>query len=421
MATASQRIFREIALERLSSPDQLDRVIALTSPIGWAATATVAVLLAAIVAWSIFGSVPTEVEGAGILVTRGGQVFDAMAPAAGSLASVDAIGTEVKAGDVVAKLDDRQAADDLAHARNVLHEQEAELQQIVDRYNREIAAHEQVAAQQRSNLQDIINAAEQRRRFYAHTLEAETPVAERGFLTQRFMQETQEQMEAAEQEGRRARNDVLRLDADNLDLRDHRDQEVDRQQQAVNTARRSLEEVEIQVSRSTRVVTPIAGRVTEIKADAGTVVAPGKPIVSIESGKKGLDLVLYVSPDQGKTVSPGMAVRIEPATVKKEEFGTLIGRVVDVSPFPVSTEGMMAVLQNKQLVERFSARGAPYAARVSLVSDPSAVSGYAWSGGRGPRILLSSGTTATAEITVRRQAPISLVLPLLRGTAGISE
>src|SRR5262249_49980638 len=102
-----------------------------------------------------------------------------------------------------------------------------------------------------------------------------------------------------------------------------------------------------------------AGHVTEIKAAAGTVVAVGKPILSIETAGEGLELVVYVPPDQGKKIVPGMEVRIEPATIKKEELGTLLGRELEVAEFPASTEGMLWVLQNQQFVPRFPARAAP--------------------------------------------------------------
>jgi HlyD family secretion protein len=419
MATEPQSIFRQAALDRLSSPDQLDRLITLTSPLGWAAAAALCVLLAAIVAWGILGSVPTHVSGAGILLARGGQVFDAMAPAGGTLATVAAIGTKVAKGDVVATLDDTQADQDLRHARTVLREQQQALAQLIARFDSEIAARHKVDEQQRANLAAIITAAEQRRQFYAGQLNSAEPVSRRGFITKRFVQDTRQQMEAAEQEERRARNDLLRIDAEEIDLRGRRDQEVYRQQEAVDAARRKLDELTMRVEHNTRIVSPIAGHVTEVKATAGTVVATGRSILSIETAGKGLELVLYIPPEQGKRVTPGMEVRIEPATVNKEEFGSLLGRVLDISEFPVSPDGMMAVLQNRELVSRFTAQGAPYAARVQLIADARSPSGYAWSAGNGPPVRLSSGTTAKAEITVRAQAPITLVLPLLRQKTGI--
>jgi HlyD family secretion protein len=346
-------------------------------------------------------------------------VFDAMAPASGTLTRVAPIGTEVHKGDVLATLDDTQAGQDLSHAQTVLREQQEDLAALIDRYDRAIEARRRVDAQQSQNLAKIIAAAEQRHQFYASALTREAPVAAKGFVTQRFMQETREQMEAAEQAARDARKELLRISATELELEGARDQEVYHQQELVNTARRNVEELTIRSQRDTRIISPVDGHVTEVKAGAGTVVPSGRPILSIETAGQGLELVLYLPPEQGKNVAPGMEVHIEPATVKKEEFGMLVGRVTAISDFPVTAQGMTAVLQNPQLVERFSAQGAPYAARVALTADARTPSGYVWAAGGGPPIKLSSGTTAAAEVTVRTQAPITLVLPMLRQRTGI--
>jgi HlyD family secretion protein len=150
-------------------------------------------------------------------------------------------------------------------------------------------------------------------------------------------------------------------------------------------------------------------------------VSPGKPILSIETAGSGLELLLYVPPEFGKKVAPGMEVRIEPATVKKEEYGTLLGKVVAVSDFPMTAEGMASVLQNPQLVTRFMEQGPPYAVRVALTPNSESASGYRWSGGPGPSVKLSSGTTVRATVTTDRRAPISLLLPLLKRQAGLSS
>jgi HlyD family secretion protein len=148
------------------------------------------------------------------------------------------------------------------------------------------------------------------------------------------------------------------------------------------------------------------------------VVETGRPVLSIEAAGNSLGLMLFIPAEQGKKVAPGMEVQIEPATVKREEYGTLVGRIIDVSAFPTSPAGMLAMLDNSQLVRLFSAHGAPYAARAELVADDVNPSGYAWSRGAGPPIPLSAGTTAIASVTVKRQAPVTLVLPLLRRWLG---
>ena len=49
-------IFSKEALDKLRSPEQLDTVLPITSPIGWMGLAAVAVMMVAVVIWSIFGS-----------------------------------------------------------------------------------------------------------------------------------------------------------------------------------------------------------------------------------------------------------------------------------------------------------------------------------------------------------------------------
>ena len=166
---------------------------------------------------------------------------------------------------------------------------------------------------------------------------------------------------------------------------------------------------------------PANGRVTELKTVVGGRVSAGTPIVSIESGVTGLQLVLYLPPDQGKQVKPGMDVRISPSTVKREEYGTLIGTVLEVSDFPSTAQAMQSTLGNERLVQQFSGRGAPFATRIDLVTDKSTPTGYRWSGGLGPPTTISSGTIAEAEVTVREVAPITFVIPLLRKLTGLDR
>jgi multidrug efflux pump subunit AcrA (membrane-fusion protein) len=67
-----QGLFRQTALERLSSPDQLDQLMRLTDPKGWLALAVLGALTLAVVLWSIFGSVATTVHGDGLVIRAGG-------------------------------------------------------------------------------------------------------------------------------------------------------------------------------------------------------------------------------------------------------------------------------------------------------------------------------------------------------------
>jgi hypothetical protein len=83
----ARQIFRKEALDRLSSPEQLDQLMQVTSPRGWIALAALGLLLLAGVLWGFFGTIPTTAEGEGLLL-RGRGVRQVTAPRAGKVLAV---------------------------------------------------------------------------------------------------------------------------------------------------------------------------------------------------------------------------------------------------------------------------------------------------------------------------------------------
>lgn len=83
----AQLIFRKAALGRLSSSEQLDRLLQVTSPRAWIALTGLSLLLAAALLWGIFGRVSTTVEGQGILIRPEG-VWSVASPRAGVVLNV---------------------------------------------------------------------------------------------------------------------------------------------------------------------------------------------------------------------------------------------------------------------------------------------------------------------------------------------
>lgn len=68
------KIFRQVALDRLSSPEQLDQLITVTSPKGWIALLTLGALVLAFVGWGIFGTITTKVNGSGMIMETGNVI-----------------------------------------------------------------------------------------------------------------------------------------------------------------------------------------------------------------------------------------------------------------------------------------------------------------------------------------------------------
>lgn len=159
-----------------------------------------------------------------------------------------------------------------------------------------------------------------------------------------------------------------------------------------------------------------AGRVTEILRSPGQIVQEGDAILSLENeGEEApLQVQAFVQPEQGKKILVGMEAYVSPSVVRQEEFGFLVGRVIQVSRFPASAQGMLNTLGNPGLVQNLSQGGAPIAVTVAL-DRADTESGYRWTSKSGPPLRLQSGTLCRIAVTVRRQSPVTLVLPALRG------
>ena len=114
-----------------------------------------------------------SVSGTGILVTQGGQLIDAMAPASGSLTSVTYIGKVVHKGDIIANLDDTELKSEIDRAQAVLQEREVDLGAIKSSFERQITAKTKNAIAQKANFEEIIRTDEKRRDFYRDYLARE--------------------------------------------------------------------------------------------------------------------------------------------------------------------------------------------------------------------------------------------------------
>ncbi|MHB9094535.1 MAG: NHLP bacteriocin system secretion protein, partial [Eubacteriales bacterium] len=116
----SQGLFRKVSLERLASPEQLDELIKVTSPRAWLALIAIGCILISAIVWGFLGSIPTKIEGQGILLNNGG-VFSLQHHTSGQVVDVRfKLGDMVKKGDVVARIELPQLVEKINGLRTTL-------------------------------------------------------------------------------------------------------------------------------------------------------------------------------------------------------------------------------------------------------------------------------------------------------------
>ena len=310
----ANEIYRKVSLERLSSPEQLDSLMTVTSPRSWIALTAVGLLVVAAIIWGVVGSIPTKLSYPGILLKSGG-IQRVVTGSGGQITDIRVVNDDlIQKGQVVARMAQPVMVDQINNAR-------AELKSL------------------------------------------ENSRADAGMIRQ-------------------------------LQLK--------------------VNQLEFQLETVSRVVSPVSGRIVEVKVSRGDFVNPGQALVSLEAtGEeiKDLEAVLYVRAEDAKKIEPGMAVNIALTSIKKEEFGLLLGRVTSVPKYPQSFAGMMKTLGNEELVKQLTGMGAPVEVHIDIIPDAGTVSGYKWTTPVGPPVKLNSGTLVTGSVIVKTQRPLSLIFP----------
>ena len=109
----AKQIYRKALLERMSSPDQLDKMIVITSPSFWLALLGGAAIVVVALVWSVFGRLPIKTEATGLYVPEQGTFYLA-ANTSGIVSSLQVeIGDYVEQGDVVMILSDEDVQQEL--------------------------------------------------------------------------------------------------------------------------------------------------------------------------------------------------------------------------------------------------------------------------------------------------------------------
>src|SRR5262249_12483208 len=153
-------IFRKVALERLSSPEQLDAVMQVTRPQSWIALAGLLLLLAAVVGWGFEGSIPTNVQAQGVLINPGG-IFDVVATGSGVVEDILVReGDQVTKNQLIGRIGQPDLVNRIAAAKAELAERLAEQQNVASFASEDLSLRDTTQKLQESKLKDTIAFAE---------------------------------------------------------------------------------------------------------------------------------------------------------------------------------------------------------------------------------------------------------------------
>ncbi len=469
-STNSAAAQRQETLDRLKSPDDLDRLMVVISGRTWLAFAGVVVFCFGFVIWSCVAAVPVSVEGFGILIAPG-NVRTIHSTGAMQLEWKVREGQHVEKHEVLAvatEPDDsevrfaeaRQAA--MAANHKQLEEldrqrEESELASIrkkrsfvAEQMEKESQLNSQLTTtriamtkQQRENLAqsklmaENLNEAFKRRSATIKELQAqglasgETVLAiESSLITHESkladLQVQIKQLELADLEEDRkgqvfsARMTDLELQRLELDLQETKLVQSLFQNRIMRKGEKraldeKLEQARYKLGFEKEIISIHSGRILSLSVPSGAEVKNGAKValIAVDSPNNQLKNLSYFSVKDGKQLKVGDPVYVTPATIERERYGSIKGRVTRISSFPVTQESAASMIGNDQLAAALLKQGGAIEVEMDLEQDPSSQSGFRWTG-PGPDLTFSAGTTTISRATIEERLPITFVLPFLR-------
>lgn len=470
--------FRKEALDQLNSPEQLEQLLQVTDRKAWLSLVAVGLLLAGGLGWSVFGQIPVTVDGAGVLLYPR-SVVPIQSSANGTMANVNyQVGQQVSPGDIIGEVQQVNLAEKLRAAQAQLAEllstdevvsgltdsrQSLELDSIEARreqLSNRIATTKDSAARQLSSAQNfsksqivqtqetlktqrslqanlreryqtflqlqseglssnevVLNAKQRLIDNEIRISELELRIQEISMSGVRADETFQKQMEqVADLEAQLQELEISASKINQAALESNSDREI-----RIQNLQSQIAQLEQDLSSQGNIRAEFDGEIIELSVRRGQVVSIGQILgfLQIQSGDSQIEGLGYFRVGDGKKIRKGMEVRISPSTVERERFGSIVGVVSNVGSFPVTVDGVVGSIGNRDLARELLQNTSKIDVTSSLLLDPSSVSGFKWTSGVGPPDTVTSGTTAVIQVTVESRRPISFAIPILRNWTGV--
>ena len=402
------------------APEPLDDLVKVVSPMGWLAQACLAGLILAIVLWAVFGRIPITVMGSGIL-TRPHRVVALQATGAGQ---IDALriqpGARIEAGEAIATLSQPDLSAQLLEQRAKLALFDAHSRELIDLQTQRNREEAQAIESQRRNLLRLIAQAKELAPILKSRLDERRELLKLSALPVDAVLEAEQTLRANQDKIPDLEGQIRQLDLRKRQMAQQLvELETSRALQRKDLAA-SISLLENQRTGHGQIRSPYAGKVLEVAAAPGQMVAPGSRIATIaaEDPSEELVAVLYVPVRDGKKVQPGHSAQVTPDTVRRERFGGIQGTVKEVSAYPVTRQAIATTLGNEDMAATLANTGPQIQVEIAL-ERAETPSGFRWSSSAGPAYPQTPGTTVTSRVLIDSMSPMELAFSLLRQASAL--
>jgi HlyD family secretion protein len=269
--------FRRVALERLSSPERLDQARSVTTPREWLAVLGIFFLLGAAIFWSFKGSLATKVNAHGVIIRRGG-VVNVVAPGSGLIVKLSVkTGDTVRADQVIGQIAQPGLMEKIRVTEAALEDAQRERERALRVRTDGARLQLEALARQRANAEREMANLREQIRLADEQIPVDDQLQARGLITRQQSLATRQKKATIEGQLGALEAEIKQFDAQQFTAQNQpKESDIDMQAR-VTDLDRNLASLRKDLSTTSDVISPYAGRVLELKVYRGSAVSEGTP------------------------------------------------------------------------------------------------------------------------------------------------
>lgn len=443
----AKNIFNKSIRDKISSPDQIDKAINITSAPIWLFICGGALIILVALIWSLTATLSITKDSSGIIVSNSNSNV-VSSKVNGIITKVNVQnGDNVKKGDVICEFDGGLVADQLKDLKDRREKvDKITINSVNDNVTSDVADLISIKSQLKSSGVEVGQSKVMLNNYYDAQSELSSESSTKEAVMNQAKEEyaqinldptaTPEQKLIAQNKYETAAADyqatVQKLEAVNSQIETLKAQ-IDAgnyatgvqtstyQYQFNSTKKAILNSFDNQIKEAEKtlkdytVLSPKDGVVMDLKVSDGLALAQGSPIFKIKPTKNTSDVLeCFISIQEGKSIKKGMNVIITPTNINEQDYGHMNGTVTKVSDYVSTPVELAEKLGDDSLANAFAGRGPVMSVRVKIKPSSKSKSGYYWSNDKGNKLEVKEGTVASCKIVVEKKKPITMLIPFLK-------
>jgi len=414
-------IFRKSALEKLSAPEQLDTLVKQVSSKGWLMLATFGLIITFTLIWGVYGTITTKVNGTGMIMKVSGM-SNIHSTTSGMISNLYVeVGDEVKKDQLIAKVLHKREQFAIESKIDALLKLQSTKEELSDIGHADLQLVFSMLKKQKDQIRLQIKMTKKKIKEMSFRVKSQKELYRKGIITKTAFTNTQYNLKKTDIELKNLINSLSVKNIEAFQKKREFENQVSELGQRIIVRKRELRELKKDLIEQNNIKSNFTGKIIELNVAEGTVVHGGQQIAVIEkrSDTNNLRAVFFIPALQGKLVQNNMMAQVSPTNIKKQEFGFIKGKVNYVSEYPASYNAIMNIVVNEDLARSFVQNGAPIIVYATLLKNDNTFSKLQWSSSKGPTVHITSGTLCQVQVAVKKEKPISLVIPYLEAKLGL--